>query len=154
MMNIIVTILLFLSLVLDFLLSNFIPFAFNDITFIYPMFFVATNIVLCKYLNKNNVYIFLLFVIIYSSLAFNNIILGIIVYAVIYAFNRFTDKIAIYLRLGLSIVLYDLLLYTILIIFKGYDLNIIFYWYKLSRSIIFNLIYMIIFNLVLKKINP
>ena len=75
-MNIVIFCFLFLSLFLDFFVFNFISFSFNNISFIFPMFFLVSNIILFKYLNKNNIYIFILFIILYSSVILNNTILG------------------------------------------------------------------------------
>ena len=153
-MNILIILALIISFSLDLFLLNFLPFALNDITFIYPMLFFTTNLLLFKYLSKKNLVIFIIMITIYSALVFNNIILGISIFTVIYYINNLLMEKNIFLRSVLSFIIYDLIIYLALVIFSNYHFNINFYFYKLVRSLIFNLIYLSIFNLVLKRIEP
>ena len=85
-MKIFISISLFISFILDLFIFYFLPFSFNNISFIFPMFFICTNILLFKYISKDNYYIYLIFVILYSSIFLGNIILGLILFFSIYYF--------------------------------------------------------------------
>lgn len=146
-----IIILLSVSFILDFILFNFISFSFNNISFLFPMLFLITNIYLFKYINKKNFYIYLLFIILYSSTFLNNIILGIVLFSSIYFINKLILYFPIYIRVLLLIFIYDLIFYLILIVFSNYQLSISFYLYKVIRSILVNIIYLFFLNLVLKK---
>ena len=154
MMNVIIFIVLISSFILDFVLFNFLPYAFNSITFIYPMLFLTSNIILFKYLNKYNFYFYIFFIIVYSAVFLNNIILGVILFSFIYFINKKMIKVPIYIRFIISLIIYDLLFYIILIVFLNYDFSFELYGYKIIRSIIFNFIYLYIINLVLKNCEP
>ncbi len=153
-MKIKIFILELIAFLFDFILLLFLPFSINHITFIYPMSFIVTNVVLFKYLNKKNFFIYTIFIIIYSAVFLNNIIVGIIIFSIIYFFTKLLIDQSIYWRFIISIIIYDLLFYLILSIFNNYDLTFMDYFYKLSRIIIFNFIYLMIIKLVLKKYEP
>ena len=152
-MNIVIFCFLFLSLFLDFFVFNFISFYFNNISFIFPMFFLVSNIILFKYLNKNNIYIFILFIILYSSVILNNTILGMVLFSWIYFFNKVFVSIPLIIRSILLIFIYDIIFYLILVLFNYLDFSIYFYLYKVLRSILINIIYLFLGDFVLKKIN-
>lgn len=152
-MNIVIFCFLFLSLFLDFFAFNFISFSFNNISFIFPMFFLVSNIILFKYLNKNNIYIFILFIILYSSVILNNTILGMVLFSWIYFFNKVFVSIPLIIRSILLIFIYDIIFYLILVLFNYLDFSIYFYLYKVLRSILINIIYLFLGDFVLKKIN-
>ncbi len=145
---------LILSFILEFVMFNFIPYAFNDITFVYPMLFLTSSLIFYPYLDSHNVYIFIILTIFYSAIALNNIILGLTLFTIIYLLNRALMDKSLCLRFVLSIIIYDLSYYVILVIFAHYQLVGMFYLYKLIRSLIFNIIYLSIFNFVLKKVKP
>lgn len=153
-MNILIVLSLFGSFILEFFLFFLIPFSFNNITFVYPMLFLSTNVLLFPYLNKNNFYQYLLFIIIYSALCLNNVVLGLELFSLIYFFNSVLKKVPIFLRLVLSIMIYDLFIYLSLVLFNNASFSFSLYFYKIFYSLLFNVIYVIIFNLVLKKIEP
>ena len=130
-MNILIVLSLFGSFILEFFLFFLIPFSFNNITFVYPMLFLSTNVLLFPYLNKNNFYQYL-----------------------IYFFNSVLKKVPIFLRLILSIMIYDLFTYLSLVLFNNASFSLSLYFYKIFYSLLFNVIYVVIFNLVLKRVEP
>ena len=149
-MKIFISISLFISFILDLFIFYFLPFSFNNISFIFPMFFICTNILLFKYISKDNYYIYLIFVILYSSIFLGNIILGLILFFSIYYLSklfRFNNIIFSFLLL----FIYDLLFYLILVIFMKYSFSLSFYFYKVFKSIFINVFFLYLFNLVLEK---
>ena len=117
------------------------------------MFFLVSNIILFKYLNKNNIYIFILFIILYSSVILNNTILGMVLFSWIYFFNKVFVSIPLIIRSILLIFIYDIIFYLILVLFNYLDFSIYFYLYKVLRSILINIIYLFLGDFVLKKID-
>lgn len=118
------------------------------------MLFLSTNVLLFPYLNKNNFYQYLLFIIIYSALCLNNVVLGLELFSLIYFFNSVLKKVPIFLRLILSIMIYDLFIYLSLVLFNNASFSFYLYFYKIFYSLLFNVIYVLIFNLVLKRVEP
>lgn len=149
-MKIFISISLFISFILDLFIFYFLPFSFNNISFIFPMFFICTNILLFKYISKDNYYIYLIFVILYSSIFLGNIILGLILFFSIYYLSKLFRFNNIIFSL-LLLFIYDLLFYLILVIFMKYSFSLSFYFYKVFKSIFINVFFLYLFNLVLEK---
>ena len=145
-MSIFICISLIISFLLDYFLFNIISF-----NYIFPMFFLVTNILLYKYLNKNNMFIFIFLIIIYSSIFLNNIILGFILFIIIFYLNKLDIYMNDYFRVLVLISIYDLLLYLIIVIFNGLDFYIYQYIFKVINNIYINIIYIFLYKLVLKK---
>ena len=124
-MKIFISISLFISFILDLFIFYFLPFSFNNISFIFPMFFICTNILLFKYISKDNYYIYLIFVILYSSIFLGNIILGLILFFSIYYLSKLFRFNNIIFSL-LLLFIYDLLFYLILVIFMKYSFSLSF----------------------------
>ena len=149
-MKIFISISLFISFILDLFIFYFLPFSFNNISFIFPMFFLCTNILLFIYISKDNYYIYLIFVILYSSIFLGNIILGLILFFSIYYLSKLFRFNNIIFSL-LLLFIYDLLFYLILVIFMKYSFSLSFYFYKVFKSIFINVFFLYLFNLVLEK---
>ena len=149
-MKIFISISLFISFILDLFIFYFLPFSFNNISFIFPMFFICTNILLFKYISKDNYYIYLIFVILYSSIFLGNINLGLILFFSIYYLSKLFRFNNIIFSL-LLLFIYDLLFYLILVIFMKYSFSLSFYFYKVFKSIFINVFFLYLFNLVLEK---
>lgn len=150
-MKLFISISFLISFILDYLLFNFISYSFYNISFIFPMFFLCTCILLFKYLSSHNYYIYLIFIILYSSIFLGNIILGLILFFSIYFLSKLFKTIPIFLSTIFLLFIYDLLFYLILIIFLDYSFSLDIYLYKIVRSFIINFIFIIIYNLVLEK---
>lgn len=140
-----------ISFILDFFIFYFISYSYNSISYIFPMFFIVTMILLFKYLSKDNYYIYLIFSILYSAIFLGNIILGLVLFIYIYYLSKIFKNINIYFSVLLLICIYDLLFYLVLIIFLKYNFSISFYFYKILRSILINILFIYIYNLVLEK---
>ena len=152
-MNIFIIVSLFSAFCLDFFLFYLISFSFNNIMFCFPMFFLVTNILLFKYLNNKNIYIYIFFVIFYSSIILNNCILGLILFIWIYFLNRLLLFLPLWIRCLVLLFFYDLLFYLILVVFNNWIFSIFIYFYKIVRSFLLNSIYLFLFDLVLKKVD-
>lgn len=150
-MRLFISISFLISFILDYLFLNFISYSFYNISFIFPMFFVCTSILLFKYLSNSNYYIYLIFIILYGSIFLGNIILGLILFLSIYFISKFFKNVPVVLSTIMLIYIYDFLFYSILIVFLNYSFSIDIYLYKIIRSFIINFLFIIIFNLVLEK---
>ena len=150
----------FISMFFDMLLFNIFKFTSFSISFFYPMFTIASIVFisnLYKYPNRKNYYYFVIIVsIIYDTIFINNLVISISLFLVIAIFSMFFKKhfsnnlISNIIRLIVSIFMYDFLFHILLVVGRYQSLNINRVMYKVTHSIIINLLYVIIMFLVLK----
>ena len=149
---------LLISIVLDGLIPNITLYSFNNITYFTP---VCTGISLIfLYDNNKSFYKILFFTIfVYGTLYINNLILSFILFSVIYLIIKIFKKlfrdnfITIIIQILLVIMSWDLVLFIINSLHSN-DFLWSNYLYKLSHSIIFNLLYgLILFRLFSSKLN-
>ena len=144
-----------ISIILDGLIPNITLFNFNNITYFTPVCTAISLIFL--YGEDKRFYIMLSFTsIIYGSLYINNLILSIIVFLIVFIFIKlfkmfFKDNIiTIIVQILLTIFIWDLLFF----LFSSMLIKNAFMWknyfYKVSHSILFNLIYGLFLFLILK----
>lgn len=144
-----------ISIILDGLIPNISLFNFNNITYFTPLCTAISIIFLCDDRKFNR--ILLLISIIYGSLYINNLLLSMIIFFVIFILIRifkkfFRDNIfTIVIQILLVIIIWDLLLF----LFNSLLVTNVFRWnnyfYKITHSILFNIIYGISLFIVLKK---
>lgn len=157
-------ILIVIAIFLDVFLNNVFNFGIYSLTYFYPMFTVATISYLSNLYNnanRKNYYVLVLIVsILYDSIIINNLLISITVFLSI-AFinvklknNLSNNLINNILRLILSIICYDIIFYLLLVVvgYQNFDINRLVY--KITHSIIINVIYMSIMFLVLKEKKP
>lgn len=157
-------ILIVIAIFLDVFLNNVFNFGIYSPTYFYPMFTVATISYLSNLYNnanRKNYYVLVLIVsILYDSIIINNLLISITVFLSI-AFinvklknNLSNNLINNILRLILSIICYDIIFYLLLAVvgYQNFDINRLVY--KITHSIIINVIYMSIMFLVLKEKKP
>lgn len=143
-------IILSISLILDGLLSNYLPFTIGNLSFFTPLLTMTSILFIYPLLNKNKKNYFILIVIFgiiydlsYTNLLFYNSILFLLV-----AF--FTIKIyellpvnflSITIYLILLIIIYETLNILFIIIFQVRNVVFKDYYYKVSHSILLNILY-------------
>lgn len=149
-------IIILLSIVLDGLIPNITLFNFNNLTYFTP---ICTPISLVFLYGEDKKFYWLLFItsIIYGSLYINNLLLSILVFFLIFMFIKlfkrfFRDNFfTTIVQIILVIILWDLLFF----LFNSILVTNMFLWinysYKITHSILFNLVYGIVLFLVLKR---
>lgn len=155
-------IILSISLILDGLLSNYLPFTIGNLSFFTPLLTMTSILFIYPLLNKNKKNYFILIVIFgiiydlsYTNLLFYNSILFLLV-----AF--FTIKIyellpvnflSIIIYLILLIIIYETLNILFIIIFQVRNVAFKDCYYKVSHSILLNILYGLgLYFLLYKKI--
>lgn len=138
-----------ISLLLDSLLSYFVPIGvFNNI-FIVPMFTIISLIIIYPYCEERKDFfkICLLFGFIYDILFTNVFGLNITIFFIIGYVISFMDGIlsntlfSIIIKMIIVILLYDTLTYFILVILNYMNYDIFALFKKLYKSILINIIY-------------
>ena len=161
---IISTIILLISIVLDGILSNFLPFLVNDLSLFTPMLTVIAIFMIYPFFRKKEKnYFITIFIVgmiydlLYTNLVFFNgvlfLIIGFISLEIYKNFEISYLKLIIYLILIISA--YEILTGIILLVFNMVPVTLYKVLYKITHSIILNieygeLIYLII-NLITKK---
>ncbi len=154
-----------ISLLLDALLSSFIPFGASNSIFVIPMFTVISLIIIYPYYNNRWDYlkVCLLFGLIYDILFTNTLGLNITLFFVIgFIISLLDDTLSntlfsIIIKMLIVIVLYDSLTYFILYFLDYMDYNIMSLVEKLYKSLLLNVIYITILyfstNAIAKKLS-
>lgn len=151
-------IILIISLILDIILLNILPFTYNDINYLFPMFFIISLFLIYPLFNTDKNYFLTIFIssIIYGGLFYNNILLGISSIMLLGLFTKLYNKylnlnnISMLIGIILVIILNNTYIYLVLSfsLISVFSFNILFY--KIKRSILLNLIYsLIIYNLLI-----
>lgn len=157
-------IVILISIILDIIFLNFYNYSYGYISWFYPMLTITSISFISKYYNlKNKTKYFLviiIFSIIYDILVINNLFLTIFLFLQIAYINIYLNSIfpnsliSIIIKALISLVVYDVIFYIILVVINYYDFSINVLIYKISHSIILNLIYVSGLFLVLKKDKP
>lgn len=150
---------LLISIILDGIITNFLPYLVNDLSYLTPLFTVVTIFLIYPFYQKKIKYYFItLFVtgivydLFYTNLLFFNgvifIIIGLITYFIHKNFETSYFKLLIYLLI--IIISYELLTAIILFIYNVVPITIDKVIYKIIHSIIINIIYGEIMFFILK----
>ena len=161
---IISTIILLISIVLDGILSNFLPYLVNDLSLFTPMLTVIEIFMIYPFFRKKEKnYFITIFIVgmiydlLYTNLVFFNgvlfLIIGFISLEIYKNFEISYLKLIIYLILIISA--YEILTGIILLIFNMVPVTLYKVLYKITHSLILNIIYgeliYLIMNLIPKK---
>ena len=153
---------LVICLLLDYLYPYFIPSFINNLSLFYPMFTLTYLVFLYKKINKKKYYKFILITgLLYDFLFSYLLLFHVCLFVFYYKIFVFIDKyieLNIFIKmiiLILFIFLYDLLLFLLVYITSYNVVGINDLIYKVSHSIIINILYyiwlIIIFNKKLIK---
>lgn len=152
---------LIISFILDFVLLNVLPFSYLNISYLQPLFLVISVSLIYKLFNSDKQYFITIVIvsILYGSLFMNNILLGMFLLLLVGMITKFYNKyinlnnFTIIIEVISIIILYEFLIYLITNISFITFFSINNLLYKISHSIIINLIYVIlIYNLYIKKV--
>ena len=161
---IISTIILLISIVLDGILSNFLPFLVNDLSLFTPMLTVIAIFMIYPFFRKKEKKYFItifivgmIYYLLYTNLVFFNgvlfLIIGFISLEIYKNFEISYLKLIIYLILIISA--YEILTGIILLVFNMVPVTLYKVLYKITHSLILNIIYgeliYLIINLIPKK---
>ena len=161
---IISTIILLISIILDGILSNFLPFLVNDLSLFTPMLTVIAIFMIYPFFRKKEKkYFITIFIVgmiydlLYTNLVFFNgvlfLIIGFISLEIYKNFEISYLKLIIYLILIISA--YEILTGIILLVFNMVPVTLYKVLYKITHSLILNIIYgeliYLIINLIPKK---
>lgn len=161
---IISTIILLISIVLDGILSNFLPFLVNDLSLFTPMLTVIAIFMIYPFFRKKEKkYFITIFIVgmiydlLYTNLVFFNgvlfLIIGFISLEIYKNFEISYLKLIIYLILIISA--YEILTGIILLVFNMVPVTLYKVLYKITHSLILNIVYgeliYLIINLIPKK---
>ena len=150
--------LVILSILLDLFFSNIIN-SFS-IPIFFPMFTISSIVFISnfyKHQNRKNYYCFVLLIsIIYDTFFINNLLITCLLFEVIAFINIKIRKIYSnnlvlnVMSLLLSILVYDTLFHSLLVIvnYQSFDLNRLIY--KYTHSILLNVVYVLFMFIVLK----
>ena len=161
---IISTIILLISIVLDGILSNFLPFLVNGLSLFTPMLTVIAIFMIYPFFRKKEKNYFIkifivgmIYDLLYTNLVFFNgvlfLIIGFISLEIYKNFEISYLKLIIYLILIISA--YEILTGIILLVFNMVPVTLYKVLYKITHSLILNIVYgeliYLIINLIPKK---
>lgn len=155
------SIIFIISLFLDGILTNFLPYMVSDLSFFTPLLTVISLVIIYPLLKKDNKrYLIFSFVagviydLFYTNLLFFNgfifILLGLLIIKLYEIFGPGYIKILFHVLI--IIIIYEVLVSLLIIIFNLVPMSIDKLLYKISHSIILNLIYVEIVYFILKII--
>jgi rod shape-determining protein MreD len=163
-MIIIIIIIFIISLLLDGVLTNYLPYLVNDLSLFTPLLTLTSIFIIYPFYKKREKNYFITVFIIgiiydlfYTNMLFFNailfLIIGIITKFIYKNFNITYIKLIIYLTIIITI--YESLTCLILIIFNLVPVTLYKLFYKISHSLLLNIIYgeilLLIINLIPKK---
>ena len=145
---------------LDNLLNNILNFSYNNLSYLNPMLMVVALIIIYELLkDKKNILIIspiigLFYDLIYSNYFLFNTLIFFVLGIIILRFNSKINFTLINTCLisSLLITVYDTIIFFTLVISKYTNNTIYDLLYKVSHSILINIIYIIISYLLFKKI--
>ena len=154
-------VIMIVSLILDGILSNYLPYLVNDLSLFTPLFtIISIFIIYPLYRKKEKQYFINIFILgmvydlLYTNLLFYNgvlfIIIGIISRFIIKNFELSYIKLIIYTIL--IVTLYESLTALLLTIFNMVPITPYSLLYKITHSLIINILYMELLYIILKII--
>ena len=152
-------IIMIVSILLDGLLTNYLPYLVNDLSLFTPLLTVTSIFIIYPFYKKKEkkffITIFILGIIydlLYTNLLFFNAILFLIIGLVTRFINKNYElsfiKIIIYISLIISV--YEISTGLILFIYNMVPITIYKVIYKISHSLILNIIYIELLYLIIK----
>ena len=154
-------IILIISFILDGILTNFLPYLVNDLSLFTPLLtLVSIFMIYPFYKKKQNKYFIIITIVgilydlFYTNLLFFNASLFIIIGLITkYIYKNFKiNYIRIIIYIILIITFYELLTGIIILIFNLVPITLPKVIYKITHSLILNIIYSEIIYLILKKL--
>ncbi len=152
-----------ISIIVDGILTNYLPYLVNDLTLFTPMFTVILTFILYPLFFKNNknylIYLFILGIIydlLYTNLLFfNGFIFVFLGYISIFIYKNFPVTVfRVMFYLILIIIIYESTFALCILIFDLVPITFDRLIYKISHSIILNIIYgLVIYLITLKIVN-
>lgn len=158
-----------LSLILDGILSNIFPYTVNNLSLFTPLLtLISIYLIYPFYKKKENKYILTLFLtgIIYDLLYTNLIFYNAIIFTIIGIISKYIYKhyeinyLNIIIQIVLIVTIYELLNALIIILFNLVPMSITRLFYKITHSLLLNIIYsellLLIINILpskYKKVN-
>lgn len=154
-------IIIIISLFLDGLLSNYLPYLASELSFFTPMFTIVSIFILYPFFRKSeNKYYILLFIVgiiydlLYTNLVFVDgcifVILGFVSYRIQRHFDLNYLKNILYAII--MVCLYEIIFALILLIYNMVPITIFGVFYKISHSLILNVIYLELLYMIIKFI--
>ena len=157
----IAVVLMIISLLLDGILSNFLPFLVNDLSFFTPMFSIVCIFICYPFYRKSEIkYYIILFVfgiiydLFYTNLLFLDgclfVILGYFSYYLQKVFGLGYFKMIIYAMV--MVCTYEVLFSLILFVYNMVPITITMVLYKIVHSLILNILYLELLYVIVKII--
>lgn len=154
-------IIIIISILLDGILTNILPYTVNNLSIFTPMFTILIPIIIYPfYIKEEKKYLITLIItgiiydIFYTNLLFFNAIVlfifGLIIIKLYKNIGYNYIKVLIYSILG--IILYELFNTIIILIFNLVPITPYKLFYKISHSLLLNIIYISIIYIIIKKI--
>lgn len=153
-------IIMFISLILDGILTNFLPYLVSDLSIFTPMLTVIGIFIVYPYFYKNNkkYFIFSFICGVIYDLFYTNLYVvdGIIFLLIAFVTVKINKNIqvnvfSILYQAILAIILYEVSLALIFVIFNVVPITFLGVLYKISHSILLNVIYAFILYFILKN---
>ena len=152
-------IILIISILLDGILTNYLPFLVNDLSYFTPLLTVVTIFILYPLNRKTeNKFLLTIFVtgiiydLLYTNLLFlNGLLFLIIIFISKYIYKNFEItwfKLIIYVIIIVSI--YESMYAGILFIFRVVPITLNKLYYKITHTLLLNIIYTEILHLIIK----
>lgn len=154
-------IIIVISLLFDGLLTNYLPYLVNDLSYFTPLFTVVSIFIIYPFYRKNNkkyfITIFLLgfiYDLFYTNLLFYNAV----IFLIIGIISRFINKnfetsfLKLIIYTVIIVVLYESISAGILFVFNIVPISFDKLFYKISHSLLLNIIYMETIYIVIKII--
>ena len=139
-----------ISLILDGILSNYLPYLVNDLSLFTPLFTLVSISLLYPYYRKKEKYFFIMIFItgfvydlFYTNLLFVNGLLFLLIAYIsklIYR-NYENDYLKLIIYIALVVVVYETATVLIILIFNLVPVTLTKLLYKISHSLILNIIY-------------
>ncbi len=154
-------IIIVISLLFDGLLTNYLPYLVNDLSYFTPLFTVVSIFIIYPFYRKNNkkyfITVFLLgfiYDLFYTNLLFYNAV----IFLIIGIISRFINKnfetsfLKLIIYTVIIVVLYESISAGILFVFNIVPISFDKLFYKISHSLLLNIIYMETIYIVIKII--
>ena len=139
-----------ISLILDGILSNYLPYLVNDLSLFTPLFTLVSISLLYPYYRKKEKYFFIMIFItgfvydlFYTNLLFVNGLLFLLIAYIsklIYR-NYEIDYLKLIIYIALVVVVYETTTVLIILVFNLVPVTLTKLLYKISHSLILNIIY-------------
>lgn len=151
--------LIFITFLIDFLISYFIPFNFNNLNYFYPMLLIVLIVYLYKKIDDKKylklvLIIGIIYDLLYSYIFILNALIFLLFAKIIKKINKYIEinNIISIILIIVFIFLYDLIIFCLVYLTKYNLVTFNDLLYKFSHSIILNISFYIILIIVLKNV--